>query len=256
MLKKFRALALIMIALLVGQVVFDAHYKPTFYNRFREIPAIETSYEAKKLTLSGSSSYVIGHLSPKFSQQHNPIYVIDLQEKATDFIKNYPQHWLGYDKNLPEKNWLNRYKYYGRRLILTGKFRHTPLDFTPANDVVSAQKLLYIPLLQTRKKVPDQAFVDQLITFLKSLPEDAHLHVYCREGKGRTSIILLMIDIWRSQGQIPLDQLVKAHHQAGSEDLLDTTIWENGTYTPEMLQRRKAFIQQFFDDVRRGQYPI
>jgi hypothetical protein len=239
----------------VGQMTFEAHYRPSFYNRFRDIPDISTHENDKKLTLSGSSSYVIGHLRNKFKTRSTPIYVIDLQEKDTDFINNYPQHWLGYDKNRLHHSWPNNYKYLSRRLILTGKLFHEN-DFRSAHDVVSGQGLIYISLLQTRKKVPDQRFVDKLIGFLRSVPNDAHLHVYCREGKGRTSLILLMIDIWRTQAKIPLNELVSKHHLAGSEDLLDTTLWEGGTYTAEMLQNRKNFVVNFYHDVRNGKYPL
>jgi hypothetical protein len=241
--------------LLTGQATFDAYYKPKFHNRFRHIPVNPDHETVKKLTLSGSSSYVIGQLYTKFAPSQTPVYVVDLQEKSTDFIKSYPQHWFGYDKGSVKNLW-NRYKYYSRRLVLTGKLHHAPNDFMPAETLVTFQDLNYVSLLQTRKKVPDQAFIDQLISFMKSVPNQTHLHVYCREGKGRTSIVLLMMDILLTQGKIPLAQLIDRHHQVGSEDLLDTTIWENGTYTPEMLQMRKAFIERFYEDVRQGKYPL
>ncbi len=253
--KKILYSLIAIVTILIGQFVFDAHYKPTFHNRFREFPPINSTVAIKKLTLSGSSSYIIGHLKEKLAHRSQPIYIVDLQEKATDFIQGYPQHWFGYEKT-NEHNWFNRYKYFSRRLILTGKLHHQPSDFLPALKIVEDQGFQYVSLLQTRKKVPDQAFIDQLISFLRSVSQGAHLHVYCREGKGRTSIVLLMMDIWLSQGKIPLEQLVSIHHKAGSEDLLDTTIWENGTYTPEMLQARKAFIEQFYKDVQQGKYPL
>jgi hypothetical protein len=234
----------------------DAYYKPYFNNGFRKIPTSQPTLTHKPLTISGSSSYGLHQLQKKLAQRDAPVYVVDLQEKANLFLAKLPEHWYGYDKDGQKKSWQERLHHYSRRVALTGKFSHYRSNFKAPEQLIKDQGFSYVSLLQTRKKVPDQAFIDDLIKFLKSLPNQAHLHIYCREGKGRTSIVMLMIDIWRTQAQVDLANLIESHHKAGSENLFDTTVWQKGSYTKEMLESRKTFILQFYQDVKDGKYPI
>ena len=52
------------------------------------------------------------------------------------------------------------------------------------------------------------------------------------------------------QKTVSLEDIVQRQHLLGSEDLLDTTVWRNGTYTQEQLEKRKRFIEKFYEEMR------
>ena len=55
-----------------------------------------------------------------------------------------------------------------------------------------------------------------------------------------------MFDIMKNAPQVALEDIIKRQHLLGSEDLFDTFPWARGSYSLEMLTKRKKFIEDFY----------
>jgi hypothetical protein len=197
----------------------------------------------EKLRISGSNLIIFSDLKRKLSHITGPIYILDLTGNGHSYYKDYPTTFLGMKKPHPG------IVYLLRRFIING---FAPLDLSQVQKehlVAEKNGFKHQYLSLERRGVPTPEMVDQLINFLKDLPKDAWIHLHCLAGKGRTTSVMVMIDILKNGRFVKLEDIVKRHHLMGGVDLFDTQVWENGTYTQEQLTRRKEFIVNFYQYV-------
>jgi hypothetical protein len=200
------------------------------------------------LHVSGSSRITQSSLKNTFSAITHPVYIFDLQIEPHYFIQGLPEHWYGYQRSEEIKQSLKglKIKYVLRRLLKTKKLTHTKMDIQTEKDVVENSNFHYIGITQTRHRIPLKENVDHIIKILQTLPPNAWVHFHCSAGQGRTTIAMVMYDILKNGKKVPLADIVQRAFLQGSEDLFDTTVWKNGTYTKEMLENRKSFIVNFY----------
>jgi hypothetical protein len=58
--------------------------------------------------------------------------------------------------------------------------------------------------------------------------------------------MLVMLDTMKNAPHVSVKDIVTRQHLLGSEDLFNTEVWENGTYTKEQLENRKEFVEKFY----------
>ncbi len=246
------------VILIVIAVVYAETRDATVLERFRrsddQIKAsVQFSIEGlKDLHISGSNRVSQSALKSKLSEISMPVYVFDLQLEPHSFIRGLPEHWYGYkhqQQELSDSLKGVRLKHILRRYFKTGKLIHTQADLQTEKQIVEELGFHYIQTNQTRHRVPEGDQVDQFIKTLKELPDDAWVHFHCSAGQGRTSVAMVVTDILKNGKKVSLEDIVKRHHALGSEDLFDTVVWENGTYSQEMLDNRKNFIVSFYEFV-------
>ncbi len=194
----------------------------------------------RELQASGGAIINFPELKKKLSHIQKDIIIIDGITECHGYINSIPATYLGYNKPDPDL------RYPLRRLLFTGTTQAKRELVIPEKDVAQQFGFGYINIeIDSKIVTPDKA-VDQFVAFIDALPENKWLHFHCRHGKGRTSMLLIMYDIMKNAPKVALDDIVKRQHLLGSENLFDTTVWKMGTYTCETLERRKAFIKQFY----------
>jgi hypothetical protein len=177
-----------------------------------------------------------------------PVYIFDLQLEPHRFLAGLPEHWYGYPRSetFPQDLKDVKFKHLLRRLIYTGKLVNSEKEAQTEKDVVESLGFHYIQTNQTRHRVPEAEQVDMFIKTIQELPNNAWVHFHCSAGQGRTSVAMVCYDILKNGKTVSLEDIVKRQHVLGSEDLFDTVVWKNGTYSKEMLENRKNFIVQFY----------
>lgn len=105
----------------------------------------------------------------------------------------------------------------------------------------------YLPLKGNEEWLSNQGFMEDLIHYFESLPTDALLYVHCIHGRGRTTTILVLYDIFRNAKQVPLKDLTNRHFCLGRENVLNTEFKSNGTWSQEGLNARKDLVARFYD---------
>lgn len=195
-----------------------------------------------ELPVSGSNRIIFEDLKQRLSHVKGKIYLVDLTGSGQEYYRRkYPIDFLGFDS----KN-SDLFKYKIRRFLVNGWQEFNNEDYVKEEVVAKEQGFEYISLYQERRDIPIKTMVDDLIKLVETLPKDGWLHLHCRGGKGRTTSIMVMIDILKNGRQVSLEDIVKRHHLLGGINLFDTKVWKMGTYSKEQLLKRKNFIINFY----------
>lgn len=249
--KRFLKSALIAFALVaMGGYMYDAYTIQQFriINHVSDKPDINPD-GLEKLNASGSKLPRLTRIKPYLKHAQGPIYVVDLMHEDHTYIQGIPSTYFGFHHTQGDKGWLKQTRYKLRWLLMRFlTWGATPQHISEAEES-QRQNLHYKELKIMSKWIPDSEQTQQVIDFVQSLPQEAWIHAHCKNGKGRTSLFLVMLDIIRNAPNVSLEDIVARHHAAGSENLLDTTVWENGTYSQEQLTTRRAFIEEFYHEV-------
>lgn len=195
------------------------------------------------LRISGSNLIIFSDLKRKLSHISGPIYILDLTGNGHTYYKGYPTNFLGLKKDHPGIT------FRLRQLMVNGFRPFDKSDMQKEQDVAIQNGFLHKFLHLERRGVPTPEMVDQLIGFIQELPKDGWIHLHCLAGKGRTTSVMVMVDILKNGRQVKLEDIVQRHHLMGGVDLFDTVVWDNGTYSQDQLTKRKEFIENFYSFV-------
>lgn len=195
----------------------------------------------KDLHASGGPMIQYKDLQNKLKDFHGEKIVVDAIGIESGFVKGFPSTYFSYQLNPPE------YRYYLRRLLFTGSMHVRPDLFIPEEDEAKKYGFKVVKFKIGSKFATEASAVEEFVSFIDSLPNNAWVHFHCRGGKGRTSMMLVMYDIMKNAPEVALVDIVKRQYLLGSVDLFDTTAWSRGTYRKETLEQRKIFIENFYD---------
>lgn len=221
---------------------FDAFYARNFRSMEDKIGSTQEIdlRGIQNVHASGGSPTCFTFLKWKLRRIEGPIIIVDAMSEYHGFIKSIPTALLGYHK--PAK-----LKHIIRRFLLTGSIDVLPELVISEEEEAKKYNFDYEKVNISSIFISNDEDIDNILTFYDRIPENAWLHFHCSHGKGRTSLMLVMLDMMKNAPQVSLDDIVKRQHLLGSEDLFNTEVWENGTYTKEQLENRKEFVEKFYD---------
>lgn len=203
------------------------------------------------LNASGSAFIFYPELEKQFGDREKKIYVISLLKDELYYYKWHCLRWygMGYMKDDLGKEILHE-KAFKKSLIRF--FYGTP----PIHDLTQLQTErqiveslggeYYLPFKNNQNWLGNLNFVEDMINFFESLPKNAHLYIHCAFGRGRTTTFLVLYDIFRNGKRVSLKDITDRHYCLGRENIMNTTIWANGTWTQEALDARKELIERFY----------
>ena len=94
---------------------------------------------------------------------------------------------------------------------------------------------------------PAPEVVDEFITFVVSLPQNAWLHFHCQAGHGRTTTFLVMYDILKNP-DVSLEEICKRQYLLGGSNLLLEP--QGDDWYSKMARDRADKIRRFYDFVQ------
>lgn len=198
----------------------------------------------RDLKASGAAAVHFLDLKRRLSHINEKIIIVDGMTEFHGYLMGLPTTFFAYQSK-HKLNW----KYKVRRFLLTGTQQICAERVVPEGDAALENGFYYINLNAGSRFIPTHEKIDEMVNVLENLPNDTWVHFHCHHGKGRTSMMLVMLDMMKNAPTVSLQDIVKRHHLLGSEDLLDTTVWARGTYTKEQLEARRDFITQFYEFV-------
>lgn len=198
----------------------------------------------RDLHASGGTSVRFWDLKRRLSHVTGPIVVVDGMAEYHGYIDGIPTTFFGYQREGSPS-----FKHFIRRLIFTGTTDVKPELVTSEAETAKEQGFDYKKVNVGSKFIETDENIDEIVDFYDHLPEDGWVHFHCAHGKGRTSILLIMLDIMKNAPTVSVEDIVKRQHLLGSEDLFNTTVWPDGTYDRKRLEARKKFIQEFYQFV-------
>lgn len=181
------------------------------------------------------------------------LYVINLLEDDIYYYNNRCLWWYGLEytpaqlgKILEEKPNRKFGKFFVRLI-----YGYPPVDDasklqTEGEIFRSMGAQYFVPLKNHDNWLGDWSYMDDVIRIFEQVPEDGHLYIHCKNGRGRTSTFLILHDIFKNAKKMSLDDIVNRHYCVGREDLYNTTVWRGGNWTREGLEARKALIESFY----------
>jgi len=246
---------LFLLVSLFGFLFFDAFYGGSNFRTMQdkisslddfEISALEDVdlTGLRDLQASGGMPPRFFDLKRRLSHIEKDKIIVDAIGDFHGYVKGIPSNFFGYARPGPPA-----WRHALRRLIWTGSPYIRPELVTSAAEEAKANGFEYKSFLIGSKFVTDDKTIDEFVTFIESLPENIWLHFHCSQGKGRTSTMLVMLDVLKNAPRVSLKNIVKRQHLLGSPNLLDNELWENGSYTQEQLDNRKKFIEDFYEFV-------
>lgn len=227
--------------LALSLLFFDAFYGRNFRSMEDKISPTQTVdlRGLRDIRASGGSPTCLTSLKWKLRHVDGPIIIVDAMSEYHGFIKSIPTAFLGYHK--PAK-----FKHLARRFLLTGSTDMHPELVISEGEETKKYNINYETINIGSTFISNDEDIDKIVTFYDNVPENTWLHFHCSHGKGRTSLALVMLDIMKNAPQVSLKDIIKRQHLLGSEDLFNTKVWENGTYTKEQLENRKEFVEKFY----------
>ncbi len=201
---------------------------------------------------SGTINYL--DFKKTFMGQEGSIHVVNLLSNDMYYYQDHCLRWygLGYmQHNLGQHYFVHKpFKWAYRAMI---RFIYgTP----PTHDLSQLQTEgqivrdlgahYYLPLKDIEDWLGNQSYVENVIKIFESLPENDYLYAHCAHGRGRTTTILVMYDIFRNGKTVSLKDIADRHYCLGREDVLNTLLWKKGTWTQEGLNARKDLVERFY----------
>ena len=232
---------MLILTLSLSLLFFDAFYGRNFRSMEDKIDSTQEVdlQGVRDIRASGGAITRFATLKWNLSHIDEPIIVVDAMSEYHGFIKSISTAFLAYHKPA-------HFRHFVRRFLLTGSTDVHPELVVSEEEEAKTYNFGYKKVNIGSTFVSSDEDIDSIVAFYDSVPTNAWLHFHCSHGKGRTSIMLVMLDTLKNAPQVALKDIVKRQHLLGSENLFNTEVWENGTYTKEKLEHRKKFVEKFY----------
>ena len=249
----------------IGLVYWDLNRVHSFRKISSDVPVKRQAHEQchkinptglNELNAYGSGNLDLDLLKSVIEKEPNKFYIINLLQIPTYYFKSRNLRWYGIGY-LPNRGFFETKKSVRQRLMY--KFRKMLRGFpTELNDqsitifqsekqvVESLGAHFYTPQMDEDWLV-ETGYIDELVEFFKQLPNDAKLYFHCSHGKGRTTTFLILYDMFKNASKVSLKDFVNRHYCIGGEDVFNTEVWKDGTWTKRSLERRKELVENFYD---------
>ncbi len=194
----------------------------------------------REIQASGGPSINFPDLKQKLAPIKKHIIIIDALRQYHGYIKEIPTTFFAYERHHPD------WRHMVRRLIFTGTIRTCTESIVPESEMAKRYGFEYKKIMIDSKVLTPDESVDEFVAFVDNLPDNRWVHFHCRLGKGRTSMMLTMLDIMKNAPKVALNDIAKRQYLLGSENLFNTVARSGGTYYSKTLTRRKQFIEDFY----------
>lgn len=114
-------------------------------------------------------------------------------------------------------------------------------------DAVQKLGMNYARFAAADMQFPAPEVVDEFITFVINLPQNAWLHFHCQAGHGRTTTFLVMYDIMKNP-DLPLTEICKRQYLLGGSNLLLEP--EGDDWYSKMARDRTKKIRLFYEFIQ------
>lgn len=217
--------------------------------------------EIHDLPFWGSSVPTIDFIEKVVKKQNlspDQVYIFDLTYTKMPYVDhNHPLSWYGYKdfeelQNPPEK------RAFFKALMMKLKAMYyewktgkkladlKESDFISEKELIEKKGYHYLEPLPTEWR-NDWSFIDRLVPIFESLPDDAWVYFHCAHGRGRTTTVMILYDIFKTPKSVHLDDILERQYCIGGEDVRDTQVWANGTWDENELKSREKIIYYFYD---------
>ncbi len=246
---------------------------PVFYKPAKPQDLNNTGFN--QLTISGSAQYSWPELQEMVKYVHNRhkvpydhIYVLDLREEPHGFFNDAAVSWyygpLSYQQNKETdaviaselrrieqvRSFPNTFAYKVKKTergVAGGK----SVSIEPVRILMREREAVlslgaqYKRLPVTDHFRPQSTDIDDFVDWVKTLPQNAWIHMKCRGGKGRTTTFMALFDIIQNP-KVPVDSILERHKLLGGVDLSRKKIKKGQEWKLRLNNDRVNIIKHFY----------
>lgn len=192
---------------------------------------------------------------------NSQIVVLDLRLESHGFADNMAISWYGKKNAINQGLTLEQITEKERVLLaslnqnqdlnyheITKKISGIILEVEPKQtdyktlqtekDMLASLGVGYKRLPVLDRNAPDDAILDEFVSFVNNLPEDTWLHMHCRGGKGRATTFMVLYDVIKNAKHVSLDTIFERQAFFGPKDL------RTFPSSPEKLWKRPMSIER------------
>lgn len=209
-------------------IVRDSESTTGVPDRFRDII---------NLNISGSAQFTAEQVENLKNAINKPnICIVDLRQESHGLVNKYAISFFNRAKDLnngftteqtikTENTLLSKIK-IGEHLSIYRKtgllFKEITVDFVSnESSAVDKAGMQYKRYAVKDNGAPTPQIVDQFVEFIKTKPEDLHLHFHCDAGEGRTTTFMSMYQILMNNTNLSLNQILSYQYNVGGVNLHD-----------------------------------
>ena len=188
----------LLIATFLFCLFFDAFYGTNFRSlQDKVIASQELDLSGlNEIRASGGTLVRFSDLKRKLKHIDGPIIIVDGMSEYHGYIKGIPTSFLSYHKR-------PKFRHHLRRLLLTGSMEKRPELVISEEEEAKKHNFEYKKVNIGSTFVSSDEDIDKIVAFYDSVSENAWLHFHCSHGKGRTSIMLVMLDTMKNAPHVP-----------------------------------------------------
>ena len=223
------------------------------------------------LKVSASAQPSQAALSTIYAKLHElepnaQIFMIDLRQESHGYANSLPISWhtkhnaANAGKTTAEVEKIEREQLKNLRGIETtftpmGKtdtkllkpIMITPRVLLTEREVAEKVGFKYVRFAAADMQFPTPDIVDDFISFVANLPDNAWLHFHCHAGHGRTTSFIVMYEIMKNP-DVSLEEICKRQYLLGGTNLLLEP--EGDDWNSKMDRDRAKKIRLFYDFIQ------
>lgn len=236
---------------------------------FRMSSSLKSEKGLENLNVAGSAQFSKKSLQNALSQIPGKVWIIDLRQESHGFVNGIPISWYSNQnqsnidesddniqrlesmlfRDLSKQPGILVNKIVEKKDGIIGKTQGYNIKIDKAqteSSLVNELNLNYLRVGVLDHHAPDDDGVDTFVELAKSIPKDAWLYFHCRGGKGRTTTLMVMYDIFRNAPAVSLEEIVKRQARLGGSDLFTISEDPEDAWKKEAAIQRKEFIAKFY----------
>ena len=224
------------------------------------------------LRASGSGEFSSVGLKALLPRMQGPVTVFDLRQETHLFVNDLPLSWyashdwanVGRTQADIEKQEAERVQSFkpgsnidvrpGQPVKHGGGSAVTPERVTvdrasTERDVVENAGAHYVRVAVTDHACPLDSAIDEFVTAVRELPQNAWAHFHCEAGLGRTTTFMALYDMMRNANRVSLDDIIQRQKiLSKGYDVLQPPNGDDWK-APYAADRAK-FVRAFYDYAR------
>lgn len=213
-----------------------------------------TGVEGRYMSGSGQFTYEnIPQLAEKIyaeAKSIDKIIIVDLRLESHGFINGLPIVWkskenranMGLTTEEIEKDENDRLE----NLLFEGSAGKISIETASTERaLIESLNFVYVRLPVLDHSHPEDELVEQLIALLQDNPS-SWVHFHCAAGKGRTTTLMALYDIYHNAKLVSLDDILRRQKEIGGDDLKKFIKRPKDPYHQKLAKKRYDFLKRFY----------
>ena len=105
---------------------------------------------------------------------------------------------------------------------------------------------------------PSDALIDNFVSFVKGLPKNTWLHFHCAQGRGRTTLFMVLYDIMKNP-DLNMDDIIYRQYLLGGAFLYDELKDYPKEWVSELAHERNLLLpifHQYVKDCKKNNFTL